>query len=116
MSRRAAVSVTCRDASPRAGTVVVVSLDDLLATARAQRAGAGAVAPSGLVPEDLLTSALTALEHARTAHEAGDPQAELRHLEPLAHQISDSWPYASELGAEILGHVQGLRGRLIRLG
>ena len=52
-----------------------------------------------------------ALTRARMARDAGDEPAYLENLEVAAYQISDSWPYDSALGSDILGYIQGLRRR-----
>ena len=61
--------------------------------------------PSGRVPEPCLIAARRTLMSARDAPDSG---VRAQRLAPLAQQISDSWPYDSTLGVEILTYVQGL--------
>lgn len=69
---------------------------------------------TGHVSAPLLESARQSLESAQDQLAMGNTEGELTQLAPLAHQISDAWPYTSELGATILGYIQERRRRSIR--
>lgn len=92
-----------------------MTLESLIEGIGAERARADSGQPAA-VPDAFLDVALRALEAARVAHAAGDLEGETSALAPLAHQISDSWPFASTLGAEILEYVQARRRRQVRAG
>jgi len=87
-----------------------MTLESLIERIGAERARADAGLPA-TVPLPFLGFALRALEGARSAHTAGDLEGETSALAPLARQISDSWPFTSKLGAEILEYTQDQRRR-----
>lgn len=61
------------------------------------------------VPAPLLEAARRSLLDAQNELSKGNPDGEAALLAPLAHQISDSWPSPSELGAGILSYIHGRR-------